>query len=98
MLPVIGQKIAPIEQKESTLRTAYYMKNMLASILRHVPRYIEKTVIFVSSSMATVAFYKQPQRANKFDLLMSGIRARCYATLGGKRWHLIFKRKALRML
>ena len=42
-------------------------------------------------------FLQQPQVANQVRaILMSGIRAAMlWRQLGGKRWHLIFKRKAL---
>jgi high frequency lysogenization protein len=95
MLSVIGQKIAQIEQKKAHYDSVLH-ENMLASISGMYQDTLSK-LSFRIQVHGDSRFLQQPQVANQVRaILMSGIRAAMlWRQLGGKRWHLIFKRKAL---
>jgi high frequency lysogenization protein len=95
MLSVIGQKIAQIEQKKAHYDSVLH-ENMLASISGMYQDTLSK-LPFRIQVHGDSRFLQQPQVANQVRaILMSGIRAAMlWRQLGGKRWHLIFKRKAL---
>jgi|TARA_R110001599_G_scaffold73034_3_gene202200 high frequency lysogenization protein len=95
MLPLIGQKIAQIEQKKAHYDSVLH-ENMLASISGMYQDTLSK-LSFRIQVHGDSRFLQQPQVANQVRaILMSGIRAAMlWRQLGGKRWHLIFKRKAL---
>lgn len=95
MLSSIGQKIAQIEQKKAHYESVLH-ENMLASISGMYQDTLSK-LSFRIQVHGDSRFLQQPQVANQVRaILMSGIRAAMlWRQLGGKRWHLIFKRKAL---
>ena len=95
MLSTIGQKIAQIEQKKAHYESVLH-ENMLASISGMYQDTLSK-LSFRIQVHGDSRFLQQPQVANQVRaILMSGIRAAMlWRQLGGKRWHLIFKRKAL---
>ncbi|QUX92662.1 lysogenization regulator HflD [Marinomonas sp. A3A] len=95
MLSTIGQKIAQIEQKKAHYESVLH-ENMLASISGMYQDTLSK-LPFRIQVHGDSRFLQQPQVANQVRaILMSGIRAAMlWRQLGGKRWHLIFKRKAL---
>ncbi|PJE55377.1 high frequency lysogenization protein HflD [Marinomonas sp. BSi20584] len=95
MLSTIGQKIAQIEQKKAHYESVLH-ENMLASISGMYQDTLSK-LSFRIQVHGDSRFLQQPQVANQVRAtLMSGIRAAMlWRQLGGKRWHLIFKRKAL---
>jgi high frequency lysogenization protein len=95
MLSSIGQKIAQIEQKKTHYESVLH-ENMLASISGMYQDTLSK-LSFRIQVHGDSRFLQQPQVANQVRaILMSGIRAAMlWRQLGGKRWHLIFKRKAL---
>ena len=95
MLSTIGQKIAQIEQKKAHYESILH-ENMLASISGMYQDTLSK-LSFRIQVQGDSRFLQQPQVANQVRaILMAGIRAAMlWRQLGGKRWHLIFKRKAL---
>ncbi|RBP83598.1 lysogenization regulator HflD [Marinomonas rhizomae] len=95
MLSTIGQKIAQIEQKKAHYENVLH-ENMLASISGMYQDTLSK-LSFRIQVQGDSRFLQQPQVANQVRaILMAGIRAAMlWRQLGGKRWHLIFKRKAL---
>ncbi|MGO2234255.1 lysogenization protein HflD [Marinomonas sp. UCMA 3892] len=95
MLSTIGQKIAQIEQKKAHYESVLH-ENMVASISGMYQDTLSK-LSFRIQVHGDSRFLQQPQVANQVRaILMSGIRAAMlWRQLGGKRWHLIFKRKAL---
>ena len=95
MLSTIGQKISQIEQKKSHYDSVLH-ENMLASISGMYQDTLSK-LSFRIQVHGDSRFLQQPQVANQVrTILMAGIRATMlWRQLGGKRWHLIFKRKAL---
>lgn len=95
MLSTIGQKIAQIEQKKAHYESVLH-ENMLASISGMYQDTLSK-LSFRIQVHGDSRFLQQPQVANQVRaILMAGIRAAMlWRQLGGKRWHLIFKRKAL---
>ncbi|NLQ16682.1 high frequency lysogenization protein HflD [Marinomonas sp. M1K-6] len=95
MLSSIGQKIAQIEQKKAHYDSVLH-ENMLASISGMYQDTLSK-LPFRIQVRGDSRFLQQPQVANQVRaILMAGIRAAMlWRQLGGKRWHLIFKRKAL---
>ena len=95
MLSTIGQKIAQIEQKKAHYASVLH-ENMVASISGMYQDTLSK-LSFRIQVHGDSRFLQQPQVANQVRaILMSGIRAAMlWRQLGGKRWHLIFKRKAL---
>lgn len=95
MLSTIGQKIVQIEQKKAHYESVLH-ENMLASISGMYQDTLSK-LPFRIQVHGDSRFLQQPQVANQVRaILMSGIRAAMlWRQLGGKRWHLIFKRKAL---
>lgn len=95
MLSVIGQKIVQIEQKKAHYDSVLH-ENMLASISGMYQDTLSK-LPFRIQVQGDSRYLQQPQVANQVRaILMSGIRAAMlWRQLGGKRWHLIFKRKAL---
>ena len=95
MLSTIGQKIAQIEQKKAHYESVLH-ENMLASISGMYQDTLSK-LSFRIQVHGDSRFLQQPQVANQVRaILMSGIRAAMlWRQLGGKRWHLIFKRKVL---
>ncbi|MCW8355380.1 MAG: high frequency lysogenization protein HflD [Marinomonas sp.] len=95
MLSLIGQKIGQIEQKKAHYDSVLH-ENMLASISGMYQDTLSK-LSFRIQVHGDSRFLQQPHVANQVRaILMSGIRAAMlWRQLGGKRWHLIFKRKAL---
>lgn len=95
MLSTIGQKISQIEQKKAHYESVLH-ENMLASISGMYQDTLSK-LSFRIQVHGDSRFLQQPQVANQVrTILMAGIRAAMlWRQLGGKRWHLIFKRKAL---
>jgi high frequency lysogenization protein len=95
MLTVIGQKITQIEQKKAHYDSVLH-ENMLASISGLYQDTLSK-LTFRIQVHGDSRFLQQPHVANQVRaILMAGIRAAMlWRQLGGKRWHLIFKRKAL---
>lgn len=95
MLSLIGQKIGQIEQKKAHYDSVLH-ENMLASISGMYQDTLSK-LSFRIQVHGDSRFLQQPHVANQVRaILMSGIRAvMLWRQLGGKRWHLIFKRKAL---
>ena len=95
MLSSIGPKIAQIEQKKAHYDSVLH-ENMIASISGMYQDTLS-TLPFRIQVRGDSRFLQQPQIANQVRaILMSGIRAAMlWRQLGGKRWHLIFKRKAL---
>lgn len=95
MLSLIGQKIGQIEQKKAHYDSVLH-ENMLASISGMYQDTLSK-LSFRIQVHGDSQFLQQPHVANQVRaILMSGIRAAMlWRQLGGKRWHLIFKRKAL---
>jgi high frequency lysogenization protein len=95
MLSTIGQKIVQIEQKKAHYESVLH-ENMLASISGMYQDTLSK-LSFRIQVQGDSRFLQQPQVANQVRaILMAGIRAAMlWRQLGGKRWHLIFKRKAL---
>lgn len=95
MLSTIGQKISQIEQKKAHYDNVLH-ENILASISGMYQDTLS-TLSFRIQVQGESRFLQQPHIANQVrTLLMSGIRAAMlWQQLGGKRWHLIFKRKVL---
>jgi high frequency lysogenization protein len=95
MLSTIGQKIAQIEQKKAHYDSVLH-ENIIASISGMYQDTLS-TLPFRIQVQGDSRFLQQPHIANQVrSILMSGIRAAMlWRQLGGKRWHLIFKRKAL---
>ncbi|MGO2354344.1 MAG: high frequency lysogenization protein HflD [Marinomonas foliarum] len=95
MLSQIGQKITHIEQKKAHYESVLH-ENMLASISGMYQDTLSK-LPFRIQVHGDSRFLQQPQISNQVRaILMAGIRAAMlWRQLGGKRWHLIFKRKAL---
>ncbi|TYL47382.1 high frequency lysogenization protein HflD [Marinomonas sp. IMCC 4694] len=95
MLSLIGQKIGQIEQKKAHYDSVLH-ENMIASISGMYQDTLSK-LPFRIQVHGDSRFLQQPQVANQVRaILMSGIRAAMlWRQLGGKRWHLVFKRKAL---
>lgn len=95
MLSQIGQKITLIEQKKAHYESVLH-ENMLASISGMYQDTLSK-LPFRIQVHGDSRFLQQPQISNQVRaILMAGIRAAMlWRQLGGKRWHLIFKRKAL---
>lgn len=95
MLSVIGQKISQIEQKKAHYDSVLH-ENIIASISGMYQDTLS-TLPFRIQVQGDSRFLQQPHIANQVrTILMSGIRASMlWRQLGGKRWHLIFKRKAL---
>ena len=95
MLSLIGQKIGQIEQKKAHYDSVLH-ENMLASISGMYQDTLSK-LSFRIQVHGDSRFLQQPHVANQVRaILMSGIRAAMlWRQLGGKRWHLIFKRKGL---
>lgn len=95
MLALIGQKIVQIEQKKVHYDNVLH-ENMIASISGMYQDTLSK-LPFRIQVHGDSRFLQQPQVANQVRaILMSGIRAAMlWRQLGGKRWHLVFKRKAL---
>ena len=94
-LSQIGQKITHIEQKKAHYESVLH-ENMLASISGMYQDTLSK-LPFRIQVHGDSRFLQQPQISNQVRaILMAGIRAAMlWRQLGGKRWHLIFKRKAL---
>ncbi|ETX10779.1 lysogenization protein HflD [Marinomonas ushuaiensis DSM 15871] len=95
MLSTIGQKISQIEQKKAHYDSVLH-ENIIASISGMYQDTLS-TLPFRIQVQGDSRFLQQPYIANQVRaILMSGIRAAMlWRQLGGKRWHLIFKRKAL---
>lgn len=95
MLSTIGQKISQIEQKKAHYDSALH-ENMIASISGMYQDTLSK-LSFRIQVHGDSRFLQQPHISNQVRaILMAGIRAAMlWRQLGGKRWHLIFKRKAL---
>ncbi|PYF84040.1 MULTISPECIES: high frequency lysogenization protein HflD [Marinomonas] len=95
MLSQIGQSIINIEQKKAHYESVLH-DNMLASISGMYQDTLSK-LPFRIQVHGDSRFLQQPQISNQVRaILMAGIRAAMlWRQLGGKRWHLIFKRKAL---
>ncbi|MBJ7536679.1 high frequency lysogenization protein HflD [Marinomonas transparens] len=95
MLSAIGQKITQVEQKKDHYDSVLH-ENMIASISGMYQDTLSK-LPFRIQVHGDSRFLQQPYIANQVrSILMSGIRAAMlWRQLGGKRWHLIFKRKAL---
>jgi high frequency lysogenization protein len=95
MLSTIGQKISQIEAKKAHYDTVLH-ENLIASISGMYQDTLS-TLPFRIQVQGDSRFLQQPHIANQVrTILMSGIRAAMlWRQLGGKRWHLIFKRKAL---
>lgn len=95
MLSTIGQKISQIEQKKAHYDSVLH-ENIIASISGMYQDTLS-TLPFRIQVQGDSRFLQQPHIANQVrTILMSGIRAAMlWRQLGGKRWHLIFKRKAL---
>ncbi|GGN31337.1 MULTISPECIES: high frequency lysogenization protein HflD [Marinomonas] len=95
MLSIIGQRIPQIEQKKTHYESVLH-ENMLASISGLYQDTLSK-LPFRIQVQGDSRFLQQPHVANQVRaILMAGIRAAMlWRQLGGKRWHLIFKRKAL---
>ncbi len=96
MLSTIGQKISQIEQKKAHYDDDVLHENMLASISGMYQDTLSK-LAFRIQVQGDSRFLQQAPIANQVrSILMAGIRAAMlWRQLGGKRWHLIFKRKAL---
>lgn len=95
MLSTIGQRISQIEQKKAHYDSVLH-ENIIASISGMYQDTLS-TLPFRIQVQGDSRFLQQPHIANQVrTILMSGIRAAMlWRQLGGKRWHLIFKRKAL---
>lgn len=97
MLSTIGQEISLIEQKKGHYDSILH-ENIIAAISGMYQNTLS-TLPFRIQVQGDSRFLQQPHIANQVRaILMSGIRAAMlWRQLGGKRWHLIFKRKALLM-
>lgn len=95
MLSTIGQNISQIEQKKAHYDSLLH-ENIIAAISGMYQDTLS-TLSFRIQVQGDSRFLQQPHIANQVrTILMSGIRAAMlWRQLGGKRWHLIFKRKAL---
>jgi len=95
MLSSIGSKITQIEQKKAHYDNVLH-ENMIASVSGMYQDTLS-TLPFRIQVRGDSRFLQQPQIANQVRaVLMSGIRAAMlWRQLGGRRWHLILKRKAL---
>ncbi|MFT2099445.1 high frequency lysogenization protein HflD [Marinomonas sp. 2405UD66-6] len=95
MLSTIGQQISQIEQKKAHYDSLLH-ENIIAAISGMYQETLS-TLPFRIQVQGDSRFLQQPHIANQVrTILMSGIRAAMlWRQLGGKRWHLIFKRKAL---
>ncbi|MCB5160816.1 high frequency lysogenization protein HflD [Marinomonas algarum] len=95
MLSTIGQKIGQIEQKKAHYDSVLH-ENMVAAISGMYQDTLSK-LSFRIQVHGDSRHLQQPQIANQVRaIFMAGIRAAMlWRQLGGKRWHLIFKRKSL---
>ncbi|MCV2401315.1 high frequency lysogenization protein HflD [Marinomonas sp. C2222] len=95
MLKSIGSKISVIEQKKDMYDSVLH-ENMIAAISGMYQDTLS-TLSFRIQVRGESRFLQQPHTANQVRAaLMAGVRAAMlWRQLGGKRWHLIFKRKAL---
>lgn len=95
MLSNIGRAISAIEQKKDMYDSVLH-ENMLAAISGMYQDTLS-TLPFRIQVRGESRFLQQPHTANQVrTALMAGVRAAMlWRQLGGKRWHLIFKRKAL---
>ena len=96
MLSIIGQRIPQIEQKKTHYESVLPTKicwppspGLYQDTLSKLP--------FRIQVQGDSRFLQQPHVANQVRaILMAGIRAAMlWRQLGGKRWHLIFKKKSL---
>lgn len=96
MLATIGQKIGQLEQKKAHYENDVLHENMLAAISGMYQDTLSK-LSFRIQVQGDSRYLQQAAIANQVrSTLMAGIRAAMlWRQLGGKRWHLIFKRKAL---
>ncbi len=95
ILPVIGRKITQIEQKKAHYDSVLH-ENIIASISGMYQDTLS-TLPFRIQVRGDSRFLQQPHIANQVrSILMAGVRAAMlWRQLGGRRWHLIFKRKSL---
>ena len=95
MLSAIGQRLGQVERQLEHYDSVMH-ENLIAGISGMYQETLSK-MSFRIQVHGDSRFLQQPQTANQVRaLLMSGVRAAMlWRQLGGRRWHLIFKRKAL---
>lgn len=95
ILSVLGQGINQLERKKAHYEDVLH-ENMMASISGLYQDTLSK-LPFRIQVHGDSRFLQQPHIANQVrTALLAGVRAAMlWRQLGGKRWHLIFKRKAL---
>ncbi|ADZ90610.1 high frequency lysogenization protein HflD [Marinomonas mediterranea] len=95
MLSAIGNRIQQIERQSEHYEDAMH-ENVIAGIAGMYQDTLS-TLPFRVQVQGDSRFLQQPHVANQVRaILMAGIRASMlWRQLGGKRWHLVFKRKAL---
>ncbi len=95
MLSAIGQRLGQLERAMEHYESSMH-ENLIAGISGMYQDTLSK-MPFRIQVQGDSRFLQQPQTAHQVRaLLMAGIRAAMlWRQLGGRRWHLIFKRKLL---
>lgn len=95
MLSAIGRQLSQIERQKEHFDSVMH-ENMIAGISGMYQDTLSK-MSFRIQVHGDSRFLQQPHIANQVRaLLMAGVRAAMlWRQLGGRRWHLIFKRKAI---